>query len=380
VFLVVSISGGLISFLSGAADNPKSVPAELARSLPRAANYFMSYVLVKALTGSAGALLQPCTLLVHSISPILDVSPRQIWRRQAKLATVEWARLLPPLTNIAVIGIAFSAIAPLVLAFVSFAFALHWLVHRYNVIYVYQYDFESGGRFFVAAINQLFAGLYVMEVCLVGIFVLATGPEAGATCIPQALAMIVVMASTVAFQSFLNRTYRTLMSYLPVSGGDQALFAQHSSFGPKKAYASNSNRSRSSTEVSGKRLQDQALVVDFGRVADVPARKRPSCDYGGSSKASHKRGLDSDEEDDADVTTQLGARMLAPTVWIPEDKLGVSRGEIYATALTVPNLKVSDNGALIDDGGNVSIEACPPEQGNSIGLKIEPQGGGEHVA
>lgn len=130
MFLVVSISGGLIAFLSGAADDPKSVPAELARSLPRAANYFMSYVLVKALTGSATALLQPCVVLVHSVSPMLDVSPRQMWKRQAKLATMEWARLFPPLTNIAVIGIAFSAIAPLVLAFVTFAFALHWLVYR----------------------------------------------------------------------------------------------------------------------------------------------------------------------------------------------------------------------------------------------------------
>lgn len=375
MFLVVSISGGLITFLSGAADNPKSVPAELARSLPRAANYFVSYVLVKALTGSAGSLLQPCTLLVHSISPILDVSPRQIWRRQAKLATVEWARLLPPLTNIAVIGIAFSAIAPLVLAFVSFAFALHWVVHRYNVIYVYQYDFESGGRFFVAAINQLFAGLYVMEVCLVGIFVLATGPSDGTTCIPQAVAMMAVMALTVAFQSFLNRTYRVLMSYLPVSAEDEAPFAQHSKPERQKTSICNQNRNGPSTDKIEKRPESHVLGVEYGRVAAVFARKTLPTDSGGFDPALNSHG-----EEDADITMRLGARMLAPTVWIPKDKLGVSRGEIDAAVLAVPNLEVSDDGALIDDGGNVSIEACPPEQGSMIGLKIEPRSDGEHVA
>jgi hypothetical protein len=218
MFLVVSISGGLVGFISDAAESPKSVPTQLAQTLPRSANYFMSYVLVKALTGSSSALLQPVTLCVQMISDSRDVTPRQKWQRQARLASIEWARLFPPLTNIAVIGIAFSVIAPLVLPFVSFAFVLYWVAYRYNVLYVYRYDYESGGRFFVAALNQLFTGLYVMEVCLIGHFFVTVGDEGRPTCVPHGIAMIVVLALTAAYQVFMNRTFKSLTEYLPVCG------------------------------------------------------------------------------------------------------------------------------------------------------------------
>ena len=84
MFLVVSVSGGLLGFLSEAAESPKSVPSQLAQTLPKAANYFISYVLVKGLTGSSGALLQPVTLCAQLISDFYDVTPRQKWQRQAR--------------------------------------------------------------------------------------------------------------------------------------------------------------------------------------------------------------------------------------------------------------------------------------------------------
>jgi hypothetical protein len=145
VFLVVSISGSLLGFVANAANDPKTVSAELAETLPRAANYFMSYVLIKALTGSASALLQPFTLLVQLCSPMLDISPRQKWQRLAKLSNVEWSRTYPPLTNIAVIGISFSVISPVVLGFVTAAFSIYWIVYRYNILYVYRYELDSSG-------------------------------------------------------------------------------------------------------------------------------------------------------------------------------------------------------------------------------------------
>ena len=73
-----------MGFLANAAGDPKSVPSQLAQALPRAANYFMSYVLVKALSGTASALLQPVALLGQIVSRFQDVTPRQKWRRQAE--------------------------------------------------------------------------------------------------------------------------------------------------------------------------------------------------------------------------------------------------------------------------------------------------------
>ena len=46
-------------------------------------------------------------------------------------------------------------------------------MYRYNSLYVTQFQLDIRGVFFSKAINQLVVGLYVMELCLVGLFLLA---------------------------------------------------------------------------------------------------------------------------------------------------------------------------------------------------------------
>ena len=86
------------------------------------------------------------------------------------------------------------------------------------VLYVYQYSFYSGGRFFVSAIKQLFAGLYVMELCLIGIFFLARGLQGHPTCTAQAFAMMSILLLTAAYHYFLGHNFRALLHHLPVYG------------------------------------------------------------------------------------------------------------------------------------------------------------------
>ncbi len=51
-------------------------------------------------------------------------------------------------------------------------FSLFWVVYRYNTLYVTKFRFGTGGLLYPTAINQLFTGLYVMEICLIGLFLL----------------------------------------------------------------------------------------------------------------------------------------------------------------------------------------------------------------
>jgi hypothetical protein len=362
VFLVVAVSGSLLGFLSDAAENPKSVPTQLAQTLPRAANYFMSYVLVKALTGSSGALLQPVTLLFQIISHFSDTTPRQKWQRQAKLSNVEWARLFPPLTNIAVIGIAFSVIAPLVLVFVSFAFAVHWMVYRYNVLYVYQTDFESGGRFFVAALNQLFTGLYVLELCLVGLFFIATGVDGRLTCIPHGLAMLVVLALTVAYQFFLNRTFGPLMDYLPVFGREQDPSSDRDNCNDQGAPDVGLQGSKAHGATEARRPNVNYSPHVNRRAFSSMAKSRPSII--GTSDQSLESGkpmsLNTRAQGSCATQSYSGARVS--TVWIPQDLLGISKDEIRSTVGMSEHVNISDEGAYLNEKGRVILESCPPDQ------------------
>lgn len=105
VFLVVSISSGISKTIKDLYSNPGNVPSILASNLPKAGNYFFSYLLLQALSVSAGALVQVMGLIKWFIlAPLLDNTARQKWTRQTKLPDVQWGTFFPVYTNLAVIG------------------------------------------------------------------------------------------------------------------------------------------------------------------------------------------------------------------------------------------------------------------------------------
>ncbi|KEQ77517.1 DUF221-domain-containing protein [Aureobasidium namibiae CBS 147.97] len=221
VFLIVTLSSGLPAFFEEVATQTSKIPETLAKNLPRASNYFFSYLTVQALNNSAAALLQVAALLEWFLwAPIVDTTARQKWQRQTKLRMVKWGSFFPPFTNFAVIGIIFSIIAPLVMVFNLIVFCVYWITQRYNALYVYQFRHDTGGLLFPRAINQLFVGLYVMEVAMIGLFFAFPGDN---TCTAQAIIMIVMLVGTVIFQWLLNDAFGPLFRYLPITLEDDAV-------------------------------------------------------------------------------------------------------------------------------------------------------------
>ena len=105
LFLVVSISTGISSVLKQIVEGPQSVPSILASNLPKAANYFFSYLLLQALSTSAGALVQVMGLVGWFVlAPLLDNTARQKWKRQVTLPNMQWGTFFPVYTNLAAIG------------------------------------------------------------------------------------------------------------------------------------------------------------------------------------------------------------------------------------------------------------------------------------
>jgi hypothetical protein len=102
-------------------------------------------------------------------------------------------------------------------------FCLFWFTYRYQMIYVSYAKAETNGLIFPKAINQLFTGLYFMELCLVGLFFLQEDVDKNQSCIPQAIIMIIMGAFTVLFQVILNRAFGPLFTYLPITFEDEAV-------------------------------------------------------------------------------------------------------------------------------------------------------------
>lgn len=117
----------------------------------------------------------------------------------------------------------YCVIAPLILVFNVITFGLFWFVYRYNTLYVTKFRFDTGGLLFPKAINQLFTGLYVMELSLIGLFFLVRDVDGTVACDGQAICMIVVLILTLGYQLLLNEAFSPLIRYLPITLEDDAV-------------------------------------------------------------------------------------------------------------------------------------------------------------
>lgn len=109
------------------------------------------------------------------------------------------------------------------MVFNTITFSLFWFVYRYNTLYVTKFRFDTGGLLFPRAINQLFTGIYVMELCLIGLFFLVRNTEGKVACKGQAIIMIIMTVLTVGFQLLLNEAFGPLIRYLPITLEDDAV-------------------------------------------------------------------------------------------------------------------------------------------------------------
>ena len=135
-----------------------------------------------------------------------------------------------------VVGLTYSVIAPLISIFCTVAFSMLMVVYHHHTAYVAQTQDKSGGEFYIRAINQLFVGLYVMELSLIGLFLLvrdidiSNGNAVGNPCAIQAIIMSVIFILTIVFQYLLNRAFNPLFRkfiFLPRDVGHLGRIPSH---------------------------------------------------------------------------------------------------------------------------------------------------------
>lgn len=105
VFLVVTLASSATSVATRIIQQPASAPSLLANNLPKASNFYISYIVLQGLTFSSGALLQIVGLILGKIlGKLLDSTPRKMYKRWSSLAGLGWGTVYPPVTLLAVIG------------------------------------------------------------------------------------------------------------------------------------------------------------------------------------------------------------------------------------------------------------------------------------
>lgn len=365
VFLVQTLfSSATNAIISISASPGTSVFDLLAKSLPTSSNFYISYFIVQGLTVSVGVLTQVIGQFVFRLLyKYLSSTPRSMYTKWTSLSAILWGSLLPVYTNIVVISITYSVIAPLMLFWSTIGLGLFYLAFRYNLLFVSDTAVDTRGLIYPRALKQLFTGIYLGEICMVGLFAVskATGP---------AILMAVFLIFTILFQITINKIFNPLLY-----GISRSLAAEETAFRERGANAAaidekqiGTNGASNGTNGHDANGQDAngagssasngklvAKVTENESVGRIARFFKPwqYADY------HHLRQLvpaDAGEEYQYDQKTEAEAywdpavTKPADTIWLPEDQAGVSKQEIAHTNSIIPT---TDEGCTLDEKNKI---------------------------
>ncbi|CCF57122.1 hypothetical protein KAFR_0C01290 [Kazachstania africana CBS 2517] len=213
VFIVTTLASSAAATVEAIINDPSSAMTLLANNLPKASNFYIFYFLLLALTTPTSNLLQAVTLVLAKLTPFLDSTPRAKWLRYNKLSQPNYSVLYPTVQILAIIEICYMIIAPILMIFSTLAFVLTYIATLYNILFVMApSDHDNRGRNYPWALFQIFVGIYLSEVCLLGLFIMAKswGPL---------VLEVVILVATAFLHIFLKWRFNTLIDhdFVPLS-------------------------------------------------------------------------------------------------------------------------------------------------------------------
>jgi len=370
-FLIVTLSSGIISALPGLLSNPTSIPALLAQHLPGASIFFLTYILLQGLSGVAGGFLAIVQLVLYYVKLfILGSTPRSVYNIKYGPRSVAWGTLFPGITLLVVITLAYSIIAPIINGLSCAMFFMFYLLYKYLFLYQYTQSPESdtGGLFFPKAIQHVFVGLYIQQLCLCALFFLAQNSNKKPAAVPEGALMVVLIAFTAMFHAMINQSYGPLRHFLPLSIADRCYRAPEptdtASLSEKQAAARahteiDADGAGASSQPNSPVIADKEGAINKGTAASSSqeAIVRPSADSTGDRGAFVDPHTGAVDYGFAHPAISRPQRL----VWFPQDRLGLAAEEVQANAAA--GVDASTDGAVVNEKGHVEISAAPPDEG-----------------
>ncbi|KAJ5754934.1 hypothetical protein N7533_004477, partial [Penicillium manginii] len=372
VFLVVTLASAATSVVTSIISDPSSAASLLATNIPKASNFYISYIILQGLSFSAGALLQIAGLIVGKLlGKFLDNTPRKMYKRWSTLAGLGWGTVYPIFTLLTVIGIIYSCIAPLVMGFATIGLYLFYFAYRYNLLYVSNADIDTQGRAYTRALQHLTVGVYLLIVCLIGLFAMASGANQIAVG-PLAL-MIILLVFVVLYHMSMNSAMEPLLNYLPknMEHEEESLLAGERTKLSSESHSNGVNNGVSATDNGVSNVDSGVAAVDsaeaekgLGHTEASEAKPKANfftkflrpdihADYA-TLRRLVPNPLDVapyPEEVERNAYFNPAINAQAPLLWIPRDPLGISRQEVAHSSRVIP---ITDEDAFVDENAKIT--------------------------
>jgi hypothetical protein len=280
-------------------------------------------------------------------------SPRDIYTQKKSCPNVNLGTLIPAQTVIFVLGLEYGVISPLILPFVCLFFILQYFVYLYQFLYVYEIPFETAGRAFPRAIRHIYIGLFISQITLIGLFGIRSGGKG------QMALMIVTLIFTAFALYYYDRAFKPLFKYLPVSifedehfmtnkktdaitQDDPVLEVHDDDKHVRAGYVSDDS------EDSGKASSQSIHKPIISKKATNSTEHSPTSIEAYNARSELRQRLRDDQGKSPELLKNDQQRILAtakslysaeaymhpstylanPTIWIPDDDLGIAQKEL----------------------------------------------------
>ncbi|KAG0149197.1 hypothetical protein CROQUDRAFT_654026 [Cronartium quercuum f. sp. fusiforme G11] len=208
LFIFVAVS--TVSLLRDLRDNPGGVVDKLARSLPGARYFFISYLILQSLAILPLQLLSLPNFLFRLIFLRPKTLRQKNYKKMMKLEILSLGTIYPQALLAFNICITYSIIAPLILIFGTIYFGFGYIVYKYKILNVYCRPFESRGEAWPIACHRIGWGLIIFQVFMFGLLSLR-----------QVFLLSTLVLPLVAYTIYnlitLQRVYRRQAKYLSLS-------------------------------------------------------------------------------------------------------------------------------------------------------------------
>ncbi|GAB4826773.1 hypothetical protein Ancab_033654 [Ancistrocladus abbreviatus] len=182
-----------------------NLPSNLAdRAVPALVKFFMTYVLTSGWTSLACELVQLYPLVINFICKV-------ILKRKHGPFDVAWTfpfhTEVPRVLLFVLLGFVFAILAPLILPSLLVYFCLAYLVYRNQILNVYLFEYDSGGRYWPIVQNTTIFSLVLGQIMVVGVLVLKKSTVcSGFT--------ILLIGFTVLFNEYCRRRFHPVFNYI----------------------------------------------------------------------------------------------------------------------------------------------------------------------
>jgi hypothetical protein len=193
------------------------VLALLGTSVPASAPLFITYLTVRALAGLPLELSRLSAMVASAVRALLQKP--DVWAP----GPLQYGTQVPNALLVALLGMVYAPIAPILLPFAALFFVIGAPVWRYQVLFVYTRVYESNGAWWPHIANRLLASLVVGHATLAAVFALKlTGavPPPGqrlSTALLAGPALLPLPVTVAYFARHYRRRFGSVFKRIPLS-------------------------------------------------------------------------------------------------------------------------------------------------------------------